>query len=375
MLIRAVQFSALASLALWPVIAFSGDGVSHVENQTVAQVNAEAISKRDVEARMNGIAEEIESKRRIFHLRDTLDPATDAELTRLYLDAFREALRIVVRERLMLQHFKLEKMSIDEQAFQKRLADFKQRLREQRIPFDPDKDTRRLREIMMLEVFRAVKFDSLLDAPKRREVEAFYRAHIERYPLKAAVKIRIIKINLSIEDKVTGKRTARENPYEIAETLLSDITSGAISFIDAARTRNDDADLRANDGLLKGPNDNGFIVPESYKPLAEATRDLKEGEVCKAPFEFGEGYAIAMVESRRGTATAPLEGKVYDAVYNEAAAAKRAKMEDEWFRAELAKALVLQVVEGTSRPLPLDFFFPDDAKKADLNSRTEGRRP
>ena len=42
------------------------------------------------------------------------------------------------------------------------------------------------------------------------------------------------------------------------------------------------------------------------------------------------------------------------------------KSEDEWFRAALSKSVVLQMSGGVSRPIPIDFFFPEDARNPDF---------
>ena len=60
-----------------------------------------------------------------------------------------------------------------------------------------------------------------------------------------------------------------------------------------------------------------------------------------------------MVDDRREAGPQPLEGKLYEEIYNEMYESKRVRKEDEWFRATLAKTLVMQIVEGNARPLPI----------------------
>src|SRR5204863_8291299 len=90
----------------------------------------------------------------------------------------------------------------------------------------------------------------------------------------------------------------------------------------------------------------------------------------------GKSYAIAMVESRRPAGPAPLDDKIYKSIYEEVYRAKRIKSEDEWFRAALSKSVVLQMSGGVSRPIPIDFFFPEDARNPDFIAGTaSGKLP
>ena len=61
--------------------------------------------------------------------------------------------------------------------------------------------------------------DNQLEFPKKPEVEAYYKSHIDKYQRKAGVKIRVIRIDLSVEDKLTGVRKPRENPYGMLEDI------------------------------------------------------------------------------------------------------------------------------------------------------------
>src|SRR6185295_6492462 len=98
---------------------FAADPIKiDIYDQRVAIVNTEAISKRDVELRMGGAAERLMAFKKEKQALNTWGPESETEWTRLYVESFRDALRRIVRERLMLQHFAIEKMTIDDKAFQ-----------------------------------------------------------------------------------------------------------------------------------------------------------------------------------------------------------------------------------------------------------------
>src|SRR5579862_5981290 len=333
-----------------------------IYDQRVAIVNTEAISKRDVEDRMQGMAEKLYGFKKEKMAMNVWTPELDADWTQTYVKAFQFALRDIVRERLMLQHFAIEKMSIDDKAFQKRLAGHLDMLRKNKYIFNVADVTKVVREQMMLEEFGG-KFDNQLEFPKRPEVEAYYKQNIEKYQRKAGVKIRVIRIDLSVEDKLTGNRKVRENAYGMLEDIRRDIVEFGALFAEVAKAKTDDPDLRERGGLIVGSNGDPYISVDDYnKVLANATRDLQVGEVSKI-FEYGKGYAIALLEDRREAGPAPLEGALYEQIYNEMYKAKKKKKEDEWFRATLSKTLVMQIIEGKTKALDIDFFFPDDAEK------------
>src|SRR5436190_12595445 len=99
---------------------------------------------------------------------------------------------------------------------------------------------------MMIEEFRG-KFDNQLEFPKRFEVQKYYRDHLDRFQRKAAAQIRIIRLDWTVEDKLSGKRTVRKDTHETLARILDDIKNG-VSFNEAARVNNDDPALRERCG-------------------------------------------------------------------------------------------------------------------------------
>ena len=341
-------------------------------DQRVAIVNTEAICKRDVEERMGGIAERLTAFKKEKQAAKMWTPEADAEWTRLYVESFRDSLRKIVRERLMLQYYVREKLTIDEKSLQKRQSGYLKSLRDQGFKgIDVAECQKHVKEAMMLEEFRG-KFDNAMEYPKKPEVEKYYQDNIDKYQRKAGVKIRVIRIDRVVMDKVTGAKVVRDNAYGMLEDIRRDIVDFGASFNEVAKAKTDDPDLKQTGGLVVGPNKDSYIVAEDYnKTLAAATRNLKIGEVSPL-FEYGPGYAIATVDDRRESGPEPLEGKMYEKIYNEMYESKRLRKEDEWFRATLAKTLVMQIVEGNAKPLPIEFFFPDDKKNPDFVAEGTG---
>jgi len=205
---------------------------------------------------------------------------------------------------------------------------------------------------------------------------------MERFKRKAAMKVRIIRIDQTVVDKLTNIKKVRENPYAMLEEIRKDIVEYGASFTETARNKSDDPETRDAGGLIcsTGPEKDPYVVPDDLnKTVAAAIRDLKLNEVSPIfTYGGGTGYAIAMVEDRRDAGYTPLEGRLYDQLYREVRQTKSKKKEDEWFRATLAKSLVMQVIEGQTKPLPISFFFPDDKKTdgtgTDIVSGKDGKK-
>ena len=357
---------ALLSLAVCAAAGAAEQRKIEIWDQRVAIVNTEAICKRDVEERMGGIAERLTAFKKEKQAAKMWTAEADAEWTRLYVESFRDALRKIVRERLMLQYYTREKMTVDDKNLQKRQANYMKMLHDNGARnVDVADISKRIKEQMMLEEFRG-KFDNAMEYPKKPEVEKYYRDNIEKYQRKAGVKVRMIRIDTSVTDKLTGAKKVREKPYEMLEEIRRDVVELGALFSEVAKTKSDDPDSKDRGGLLLAVNNDPYIVPEEYnKILATPTNNLKIGEVSPV-FSYGNSYAIAMVEDRREAGPEPLEGKLYEKIYNDMYETKRVRKEDEWFRATLAKTLVMQIVEGNARPLPIEFFFPDDKKNPDF---------
>lgn len=108
-------------------------------DNNVAKVNEYKLSKYDVEERMGETVVRLREYKKTRTQDGKWDAATEAEWTRLYAESFRTAVRTLIRERLMIQQFDREKMSLtgvaelDLQISQKeplKLAAFREHLKE-----------------------------------------------------------------------------------------------------------------------------------------------------------------------------------------------------------------------------------------------------
>jgi len=341
-------------------------------DEVVCRINIEAISKRQVEERMEEIAI------RLYVWRKTQEEAgqwtIDAEkkFNELYIPPFRDALRRVVRERLMLQYAKIEKITIDERAYEKQVRGMVDQLKHQGLMggkgYTMGEVQKRIRERMVLDSFR-YQFANFLDYPTRPEVNKHYETNITRYQRKAGVMVRLIRIDRFVTNKLTNKQTVNPDAFDDATKLREDVVALQGNFEEIARRHNDDEELKTRGGLIVLNPKDPFFDPEGYNPqLANAIRNLQPGEVSKV-FELGQtSWAFGQLVQRRESGPAPLEGELYDEIYRTIYSQKTRKKEDDWFRKALSKSLVVHVVEGNPKTLPIDFFFPDDIKPVEAAS-------
>jgi hypothetical protein len=340
--------------------------VLKLHDEVVCRVNTEAISKREVEEHMGIIPAKIEAMRESLERAGQLTKENEEKLDETYREPFRDALRGVVKEKLMLQAARLEKVTIDEKQFQKRYEAMIERVRADGAlggaGMTPGEISKRMRDRMLMDNF-ASRFYTILDQPSRPEVQKYYQDNIEKYQRKAGVKVRVIRVDRIVTNKLTQQTTVRENALELAEEWRKDIDEYGGDFKEMAKEHSDDPESRKRGGLIQLDPKDPFIDPNSYSPqLAAAIRDLEPGKVSKV-FEFGKSsWAFAMVEARREAGPAPLEGELFQDIFTELLEKKSKKQENEWFRKQLSKSLVVHVIEGNPKPLPLEFFFPDDAK-------------
>lgn len=359
-------FHPLVLLCVCGSCVFAGEPEPlELDNEVVCRINTEAVSKRDVEDRMEEIPFRIRAMRDQLKRNSQLTKEAEDKLDAMYREPFRDALRKIVRDRLMLQHAKIEKVTIDDKRYDQRYQSMVARLRSQGVfggkGFTAGEVQKRIREQMTLEQFKT-RFYNILEQPSRPEVQKHYDDNITKYQRKAGVKVRIIRVDRFVSNKFTGAQSLRENAYELAEEWRKDIAEYGGDFKEIARARSDDPESRARDGLILLDPKDPFIDADAYSAqLGAALRGVEAGNVTKV-FEFGKAsWAIAQVVERREAGAAPLDGDLYEQIYNELLETKTKKKEDDWFRKTLAKSLVTHVVEGAPKTLALEFFFPDDA--------------
>jgi parvulin-like peptidyl-prolyl isomerase len=338
-----------------------------LDNEVVCWVNTEAISKKDVEELMMGIPEKVRRMRESYEQSNQLDKEREKDLDMQYIEPFRDALRKLVRQRLMLQHAVTEKIAIDEKEFDKRYQQTLTFLRKQGVigsrGFTPAEVHKKIREEMTIDYF-TYKFSNIFERPNRPDVQKYYNENPNKFQRKAGVKVRLIRVDRFTTNKLSSppKQVVRENSFELAQELRKDIVNFGANFVEMAKRHSDDAESKERGGLLvldaKG---DPYFDPESYsKQVADALRGLKVGEVSNV-FEFGQSaWAFVLLEDRREGGLIPLEGEQYDEIYATLLKEKRYKKEDEWFRKALAKSLVTYVEDGKQKVLTADFFFPDE---------------
>jgi hypothetical protein len=340
-----------------------------LDNEVVCWVNTEAISKKDVEELMRDIPYRVRARRESLEQSKQLTKELEKELDMMYIEPFRDALRKLVRERMMLQAAKTEKLAIDEKEFDKKYQETLAYLRKQGVigtrGFTAAEVHKKIRDDMTLDYF-SYKFSNIYDRPNKPDVTKYYNENINKYQRKAGVKVRLIRVDRFTTNKLSNppKQVVRENSFELAEELRKDIVNYGANFIEMAKRHSDDQESKERGGLLMlDAKGDPFFDPESYsKQVAEALRGLKVGEVSPV-FEFGQAaWAFVLLEERREAGAIPLEGELYEEVYRTLLQEKRRKKEDEWFKKALSKSLITYVDDGKEKVLTVDFFFPGEKK-------------
>jgi hypothetical protein len=337
----------------------------NLSDEVVCRINTEAVSKRQVEEQMAEVGLRLAAFRHEQEKNGLWNDETEKKWNEMYIPEFRNALRDVVRERMMLQHFKADAhMSVDEHAYEKRVNETVSRLKHAGVfggkGYSMGEVRKRVLEKMQIDTFR-YRFQDALVQPSRPEVNKYYQENINRYQRKAGAKVRLIRIDRFVKNKLTGRQQVRENAYEEAVRLREDIEKWGAKFEEVARQHNNDEALKASGGLIIVDPKDPYFDPETYSPqLANALRGLKLNEVSKV-FEYLQtSWAFAMVEDVREAGPAPLDGQLYDEIYRTLMGQKSRKNEDDWFRKALSKSLVVHVVDAVPKTLPVEFFFPDE---------------
>lgn len=359
----------LAGLCLFCTALHAAEPVKFLEldNEVVCRVNTAVISKRDVEIRMINSGQAMLN---LFAFRERLkaddqwDEANQERFNEIYIPAFRDELRNAIREKLMLQEAKTEKMDVDKATFEKRYANVIEHYRKQGIlnrpGFKLEEIRERLRDQLLLENFRD-QFISVFDMPKRPEVKKYYEEHLSEFQRGPAVMVRQIRVDTVKVNKL-GREERVENAREKAHELRKEIVEYAADFKDVAREHSDDGpDIRNKGGLLESVPGDPYISLESRNAeFVKAVQSLKPGEISKV-FPYGErSFAIVQLVERRDGGPKPLDDQLYDEIHKKLLNQRISKKEDEWFRKAVAKNLIMGIQEGKENKMPLSFFFPDD---------------
>lgn len=355
-------------------------------NEVVCYLNNEKIGKRDVEKRIDPRRFRLIENFRLKAVEEgRWNPETIRQYHELLMPDFRSELRMLVKERLMLQEAKEKGLEIDKGTYQKRLEKRLEGLRQYGLigkqGFSNEEVEGFVREQLLIQEFQGTLVTAL-DLPNKPRVEKYYREHQTQYMRPPMVKLRLIKINPSRKDG-SGKTVLVENPNKTAEELRSDVVRQGFDFADLARERSDDEETRARGGLMVGPDGQPYIDPEQNRFLAPIVRKLGTGSVAERTskvFDMDNGWAIVFLEERRPAGPAELDSTLYNKIRETLVQEVVTRKEKDWFLAALKRSLIL---DGSPKPkpIPISFFFPDDPTIVDepgpseQNTDTSGKQP
>ncbi len=211
-----------------------------IYDQKVAEVNGEAISKIDVEDHMPpGLAYQLNMFRRLTRRRANGIRKMESDWMTMYVPPFKEALRKTIRERPVIQYFKIEKMTLEEKDFQKRVKETSERISHDSgvsHQFTLPDIEKIIRNSMMIRRLPADEILQSVGLSTRPDIEAEYSEHPEKYQRKAGVKVRLIRVDRKVTDRFTGVSKIRDNPASgILEEIRSNIVQYGASFCQKKR--------------------------------------------------------------------------------------------------------------------------------------------
>lgn len=363
----AMLLSAGALIAAWAACEEKRITLE-LENETVARVGIESISKREIESRMlNASAAMV----RLFALKERLKadnqwtPENEARFEELYIPAFNEELRHAIRERLMLQQAKRERLELERAEFARRLDAVLDLYRKHKLLFTSrnsvEEIRKRLREEMLVEAFRSGLVD-YLDAPRRPEIERYYREHPSEFRRGPGYKIRRIRKDF-VKAGPDGREILVPGVLKWVEELREEALRDPANFKElAARHSDDSEEVRKKGGLLEGADGDPYLeLDDPESPLARALRGLKPPEGISPVFEMGRGsFAFVMLTDTREPGVRPLDAKLLEKIGKDLMQAKNRSKEDAWFRMALKENLVLSIRGSQESEFPIGFFFPGE---------------
>ncbi|MCK6473515.1 MAG: peptidyl-prolyl cis-trans isomerase [Planctomycetes bacterium] len=377
---HAARILFLLALGALPLAALGGEGddggegqLLDLNNKIVCWVNDQAISKREVEERMFMLRP---ATRELFVMKEKLkdagpDNKYKQEVDAMYARHFREELVLEVKELLMLQAAKEQKMEYDkknfEDALRRQTEDAIRRGIINSHPWTRPEIKARLERQFLIDEFQARTF---ITRPTRPEVEQFYKDHLERYQRKEALKVLRFKVDPFVTDNL-GQRVNRESPSKICRQRWEEVTKYHYDFKDLVRDHSDDeADIKARGGLMLAPDGDEFVVPEDQTAaLAAVLKGMKKDEVSKV-FQFGTAWAFVKVLDVRPAGPQPLDEALYKAIDKSMREEQYKGKEDTWFRKALNDNLIMDGMQ--KKKFPMTFFFPDDP--AEKVAATDGEK-
>lgn len=414
--LRAAFFGVLSASVLCVPNVFSAS----LGNEVACRVGVDAVSKREVERRMGDGLRRLRMECEDLVQRGRFDEA-EKRMTDNYGNLFRDALRELVREKLIFQALRDAEtqmlFKVNEEALRERTeghwkalrflcreiprnasdAEVEQ-IRTARDIYGPLRPTWALLERMgrdnphgisredlreaVREQMRAQSFLSQFQLPASRpEVETYYRERQNEHRRPEGLMLRLIQLNFYKKDETSRLGwSPMGDPDELRrriETWRKWIVESNEPFAKIAEKYSTDPETAARGGLLLGKDKEPYVTAEDCPSAIYAVaRTLPEGWPPSEVFEIsGSGasgrfyscYAFIMVEKRRAEGLEPLEGKLFAKIQEQLNREKNRQAEEEWFKRTLKGKLV---VDNNGRTLPLQFFFPDEPNERDDKAGT-----
>lgn len=365
---HAARILFLLAFGALPLAAMGNEGeddggpqLLDLNNKVVCWVNDHAISKREIEERMLMLRP---ATRELFVMKEKLKEAGSdnkykQEVDAMYARHFREELIAEIKELLMLQAAKEEKVEYDkknfEEALRRQTEDAIRRGIINMHPWTRPELKARLERQFMIDEFQARTF---IARPTRPEVEQYYKDHIDRYQRKEAMKILRFKVDPFVVDNL-GQRINRETPSKVCRQRWEDVTKYHYDFKDLVRDHSDDEpEIKARGGLMLAPDGDDFVVPEDQTAaLAAVLKGMKKDDVSKV-FQFGASWAFVKVLDVRPAGPQPLDEALYKAIDKSMREEQYKGKEDGWFRKALNDNLIMDGMQR--KKFPMSFFFPDE---------------
>ena len=341
----------------------AGEAALPVENEAVCRINTETLSIRDIETRMMNSGREMLD---LFLFRERLkaegtwDREYQERFDEIHRPAFRDELRRAIRERLTLQEARRDGFSVEGRTFEHRLARLVEDCRKQgllsRNVVTLETLQRELQERMLLEDHEARSL-SVLDRPRRPDVQRYYEAHKTEFLRGPAVKLKRVRIALRKIDAL-GREVIVANAQERAEEAQRRVAEGELGFAEAVRQfSNDPEETREQAGLLRSADGDLFVELDKLPAeIRQALRGLNEHGLSKV-FSCGDGsFAFVKLEARRGPEARPLDEQLYHEIEQRLLREILRRKDEEWLRKALRENLVVLIEGGQERPLPAEFF-------------------
>jgi parvulin-like peptidyl-prolyl isomerase len=328
--------------------------IDHRDNFVVLYANSAALSRREVERFLD--SELVRGLRR-----ESLQHAgrwTEGEwrgFEKRCSDVWDQAQRFALRNLLLLQAAR--RIKLDEREFKKQLEErqrfWLESMREQaqktgqKVSMSEQDIRRKVEEQFRLEIFDS----HLAGTPSAAEIEEYYRGHPAEFQRPAAVKLRLIRLDLDNP----ALREKGADGFELAQRVQKEAREGR-DFEALAREHSHDAETRARGGLLLGPGEDPFLDPTLYPLYEPRIKSLNPGGISEVfPIPNLRAYGILQLVERREAGLRPLDETLRQAIgvfiRNRARDAKRESLlREEWENS--------RIEQPDGKPVPAELLFP-----------------